>query len=192
MATGYVVEIAQSRNQIYQVFVFPNTVKCLEVCEYKQQDPGMLIPHFTSRETNGYCIILAVCRVRRSRVEWHRVLRELRDLETQPFPNQQLHFLDPRPLASSGSFDLPSARALAQIGHHGKINSIAIVQFVAPHAFLCDVADGLADFKSYKGEHVLLFGDSFFTSIIGPNGSGKSNSWVVLNRFTLRRLLTIL
>lgn len=32
------------------------------------------------------------------------------------------------------------------------------------------------DFKSYKGHHVLLFGDSYFTSIIGPNGSGKSNS----------------
>ncbi|CAD0090340.1 unnamed protein product [Aureobasidium mustum] len=30
--------------------------------------------------------------------------------------------------------------------------------------------------KSYKGHHVLLFGDSYFTSIIGPNGSGKSNS----------------
>ncbi|KIW08904.1 uncharacterized protein PV09_00823 [Verruconis gallopava] len=34
----------------------------------------------------------------------------------------------------------------------------------------------LSNFKSYKGHHVLLFGDSFFTSIIGPNGSGKSNS----------------
>ena len=33
-----------------------------------------------------------------------------------------------------------------------------------------------ADFKSYKGHHTLLFGDSYFTSIIGPNGSGKSNS----------------
>jgi Chromosome segregation ATPases len=32
------------------------------------------------------------------------------------------------------------------------------------------------DFKSYKGHHVLLFGDAYFTSIIGPNGSGKSNS----------------
>ncbi|KAF2815257.1 mitotic cohesin complex [Mytilinidion resinicola] len=32
------------------------------------------------------------------------------------------------------------------------------------------------DFKSYRGHHVLLFGDSYFTSIIGPNGSGKSNS----------------
>lgn len=32
------------------------------------------------------------------------------------------------------------------------------------------------DFKSYKGHHILLFGDSYFTSIIGPNGSGKSNS----------------
>ncbi|KAL3955204.1 hypothetical protein ACCO45_010767 [Purpureocillium lilacinum] len=30
--------------------------------------------------------------------------------------------------------------------------------------------------KSYKGHHTLLFGDSYFTSIIGPNGSGKSNS----------------
>lgn len=34
----------------------------------------------------------------------------------------------------------------------------------------------LSNFKSYKGHHVLLFGDAFFTSIIGPNGSGKSNS----------------
>ncbi|KAH8658820.1 putative structural maintenance of chromosomes protein 1 [Tricladium varicosporioides] len=34
----------------------------------------------------------------------------------------------------------------------------------------------LNNFKSYKGHHVLLFGDSYFTSIIGPNGSGKSNS----------------
>ncbi|KAI9657573.1 MAG: Structural maintenance of chromosomes protein 1 [Trizodia sp. TS-e1964] len=34
----------------------------------------------------------------------------------------------------------------------------------------------LFNFKSYKGHHVLLFGDAFFTSIIGPNGSGKSNS----------------
>ncbi|KAF5656506.1 structural maintenance-chromosome 1 [Fusarium heterosporum] len=34
----------------------------------------------------------------------------------------------------------------------------------------------LFNFKSYKGHHVLLFGDSYFTSIIGPNGSGKSNS----------------
>lgn len=34
----------------------------------------------------------------------------------------------------------------------------------------------LNNFKSYKGHHVLLFGDAFFTSIIGPNGSGKSNS----------------
>ncbi|KAF2484153.1 condensin complex component SMC1 [Neohortaea acidophila] len=32
------------------------------------------------------------------------------------------------------------------------------------------------NFKSYKGHHVLHFGDSYFTSIIGPNGSGKSNS----------------
>ncbi|KAL2393181.1 Structural maintenance of chromosomes protein 1 [Exophiala dermatitidis] len=34
----------------------------------------------------------------------------------------------------------------------------------------------LFNFKSYKGHHVLLFGDAFFTSIIGPNGSGKSNA----------------
>lgn len=34
----------------------------------------------------------------------------------------------------------------------------------------------LFNFKSYKGHHVLRFGDSYFTSIIGPNGSGKSNS----------------
>ncbi|MBE3048570.1 hypothetical protein IMZ48_39935 [Candidatus Bathyarchaeota archaeon] len=36
------------------------------------------------------------------------------------------------------------------------------------------------DFKSYKGHHTLLFGDSYFTSIIGPNGSGKSNSYVAI------------
>jgi hypothetical protein len=36
----------------------------------------------------------------------------------------------------------------------------------------------ISDFKSYRGHHVLLFGDSYFTSIIGPNGSGKSNSYV--------------
>lgn len=34
----------------------------------------------------------------------------------------------------------------------------------------------LYNFKSYKGHHILLLGDSYFTSIIGPNGSGKSNS----------------
>ncbi|KAL2759238.1 hypothetical protein ACRALDRAFT_1062253 [Sodiomyces alcalophilus JCM 7366] len=34
----------------------------------------------------------------------------------------------------------------------------------------------LFNFKSYKGHHMLLFGDSYFTSVIGPNGSGKSNS----------------
>lgn len=34
----------------------------------------------------------------------------------------------------------------------------------------------LTNFKSYKGHHVLQFGDAHFTSIIGPNGSGKSNS----------------
>lgn len=38
------------------------------------------------------------------------------------------------------------------------------------------VAELSLDFKSYKGHHVLLFGDAYFTSIIGPNGSGKSNS----------------
>lgn len=37
-------------------------------------------------------------------------------------------------------------------------------------------AHASSDFKSYKGHHVLQFGDSYFTSIIGPNGSGKSNS----------------
>ncbi|KAL8823480.1 MAG: hypothetical protein Q9191_005813 [Dirinaria sp. TL-2023a] len=38
------------------------------------------------------------------------------------------------------------------------------------------VADNPADFKSYKGHHVLLLSDNYFTSVIGPNGSGKSNS----------------
>jgi structural maintenance of chromosome 1 len=37
-------------------------------------------------------------------------------------------------------------------------------------------ANNPLDFKSYKGHHTLLFGDSYLTSIIGPNGSGKSNS----------------
>lgn len=39
-----------------------------------------------------------------------------------------------------------------------------------------DVAYNTTDFKSYRGHHVLLFGDAYFTSIIGPNGSGKSNA----------------
>ncbi len=39
-----------------------------------------------------------------------------------------------------------------------------------------DLTDSVLDFKSYKGHHVLLFGDAYFTSIIGPNGSGKSNA----------------
>lgn len=34
----------------------------------------------------------------------------------------------------------------------------------------------LYNFKSYRGQHTMQFGDSYFTSIIGPNGSGKSNS----------------
>ncbi|KAF2770020.1 condensin complex component SMC1 [Teratosphaeria nubilosa] len=38
------------------------------------------------------------------------------------------------------------------------------------------IALELSNFKSYRGHHVLQFGDSYFTSIIGPNGSGKSNS----------------
>lgn len=38
------------------------------------------------------------------------------------------------------------------------------------------IALELHNFKSYKGHHLLQFGDSYFTSIIGPNGSGKSNS----------------
>lgn len=42
--------------------------------------------------------------------------------------------------------------------------------YLYPNLTLC------LDFKSYKGHHTLLFGDSYFTSIIGPNGSGKSNS----------------
>jgi hypothetical protein len=40
----------------------------------------------------------------------------------------------------------------------------------------CGCLPAPLDFKSYKGHHTLLFGDSYFTSIIGPNGSGKSNS----------------
>ena len=44
-----------------------------------------------------------------------------------------------------------------------------------------DQTDQFEDFKSYKGHHTLLFGDSYFTSIIGPNGSGKSNSYVILD-----------
>lgn len=42
-----------------------------------------------------------------------------------------------------------------------------------------DLADIILDFKSYKGHHVLLFGDAYFTSIIGPNGSGKSNACAI-------------
>jgi len=33
----------------------------------------------------------------------------------------------------------------------------------------------LANFKSYRGEQSIEFGDAPFTCIIGPNGSGKSN-----------------
>jgi structural maintenance of chromosome 1 len=43
------------------------------------------------------------------------------------------------------------------------------------------IAKRITDFKSYKGHHTLLFGDSYFTSIIGPNGSGKSNSYVIIS-----------
>lgn len=43
------------------------------------------------------------------------------------------------------------------------------------YVFLADDVQ-LCNFKSYRGHHVLQFGDSYFTSIIGPNGSGKSNS----------------
>jgi hypothetical protein len=43
------------------------------------------------------------------------------------------------------------------------------------------------DFKSYKGHHVLLFGDAYFTSIIGPNGSGKSNASVIRLLATTRK-----
>lgn len=45
-----------------------------------------------------------------------------------------------------------------------------------PYSISGQGTDMIADFKSYKGHHVMLFGDSYFTSIIGPNGSGKSNS----------------
>ncbi|OLN97467.1 Structural maintenance of chromosomes protein 1 [Colletotrichum chlorophyti] len=48
--------------------------------------------------------------------------------------------------------------------------------FQAIHAIIALTVHPHADFKSYKGHHILLFGDSYFTSIIGPNGSGKSNS----------------
>lgn len=50
------------------------------------------------------------------------------------------------------------------------------VRFTRTRKVLFHYADGLTDFKSYKGHHILLLGDSYFTSIIGPNGSGKSNS----------------
>lgn len=46
------------------------------------------------------------------------------------------------------------------------------------------------DFKSYKGHHTLLFGDSYFTSIIGPNGSGKSNSYVAGHALSLDSRVT--
>ncbi|TKA32416.1 hypothetical protein B0A50_01522 [Salinomyces thailandicus] len=38
------------------------------------------------------------------------------------------------------------------------------------------IALSINNFKSWRGEHLLQFGDSYFTSVIGPNGSGKSNS----------------
>lgn len=51
----------------------------------------------------------------------------------------------------------------------------------APNYHISCVLTRYSDFKSYKGHHVLLFGDAYFTSIIGPNGSGKSNSSVPRN-----------
>ena len=51
--------------------------------------------------------------------------------------------------------------------------------WIAPRTIISHVVlTRYSDFKSYKGHHVLLFGDAYFTSIIGPNGSGKSNSSV--------------
>ena len=52
--------------------------------------------------------------------------------------------------------------------------STLVVSFLA--SAQSEVLTPRPDFKSYKGHHILLFGDSYFTSIVGPNGSGKSNS----------------
>jgi hypothetical protein len=57
----------------------------------------------------------------------------------------------------------------------GKTHSLGAFQYVTPKVRR-EHELTLSDFKSYKGHHVLLFGDAYFTSIIGPNGSGKSNS----------------
>jgi len=62
-------------------------------------------------------------------------------------------------------------------GQYGKAHTSRALQY----AFTQRATAGgniltVADFKSYKGHHTLLFGDAYFTSIIGPNGSGKSNS----------------
>ncbi|GKZ67040.1 structural maintenance of chromosomes protein 1 [Aspergillus niger] len=64
---------------------------------------------------------------------------------------------------------------------------LSVARWESSSGLSCSVSDVLRralstaltpalDFKSYKGHHVLLFGDAYFTSIIGPNGSGKSNS----------------
>lgn len=66
---------------------------------------------------------------------------------------------------------------------------LSVARWESSSGLSCSVSDVLRralstaltpalDFKSYKGHHVLLFGDAYFTSIIGPNGSGKSNSCV--------------
>jgi structural maintenance of chromosome 1 len=60
--------------------------------------------------------------------------------------------------------------------NHGQAHPAGDLQYARPNTHLHQRLLTGADFKSYRGRHTLLFGDSYFTSIIGPNGSGKSNS----------------
>jgi structural maintenance of chromosome 1 len=60
--------------------------------------------------------------------------------------------------------------------NHGQAHPARDLQYVCPRPQLRRRLLTGADFKSYRGRHTLLFGDSYFTSIVGPNGSGKSNS----------------
>jgi len=59
--------------------------------------------------------------------------------------------------------------------NHGQAHPAGDLQYEQLFTIAHPILTSL-DFKSYRGRHTLLFGDSYFTSIIGPNGSGKSNS----------------
>jgi structural maintenance of chromosome 1 len=69
-----------------------------------------------------------------------------------------------------------AGRAARTHRNHGQAHPAGNIQYTCPRAHSHRRMLTSADFKSYCGRHTLLFGDSYFTSIIGPNGSGKSNS----------------